>query len=69
MLKPKQNRKKLVRISGEMGEKIVKMKENNFTLREIGGALGLTHTAVLYFLRKAGGKKPQKLKITNQKQQ
>ena len=47
----KHNKKKMIRISDKMGKKILIMKKNNFTLREIGRALNLTFPAVFYFLK------------------
>jgi len=49
--RPEQNKKRMVRITPKMAEKIVKMRKGGFTLREIGRAVGITHPAVLYFLK------------------
>ena len=49
--RPNTNKKKMVRITEKMADKIANMREMNFSLREIARAVGLTHPAVLYFLK------------------
>ena len=55
----KKNKKKMVRITPEMGQKILKMKAVGLTLREIGKALGLTHPGVLYYLKGRKNNQPK----------
>jgi hypothetical protein len=59
--RPKQNRKKMVRLKDRDIELIGKMKEWGLSTRIIGRAMNVTHPAVLYILNKVERNKKEKI--------